>query len=210
MTSLPVKICGITNQADAAAALAAGADALGFNLYPGSKRHVEIEEIGGWVKRLPAGARRVAVMVNPSMREAKLAQSVFDVVQLHGDETPAFCAELAASGPVWKALALGADWEADAADEFEAEALLLDAFVPGAFGGTGQLIDLARAADFILRHPERQVWLSGGLNPENVAAAVRIAHPFGVDVASGVESKGDPRRKDVERVGAFIRAARQG
>ena len=205
---LPVKICGITNRADAEAALEAGADALGFNLYPGSKRHVRIEEIAGWVRALPAGARRVAVMVNPTLREARRAQDLFDVVQLHGEESLEFCAELAAFGPIWKAIALRADLDANARIDFPAEALLLDAFVPGAFGGTGQLIDIARAADFIARHPDRRVWLSGRLDRGNVAEAVRRAAPYGVDVASGVQTEGNPRRKDAARVEAFIRAAR--
>ncbi len=203
---LQVKICGITNSADALAAIDAGADALGFNLFPGSKRHVLLDDLIPWLPSLAGPALRVAVMVNPSIENVLLTRPHFDVIQLHGQETAAFCAQAAATGTLWKAFPLA---ENLAPAAFQAHAILIDSCVPGAFGGTGALIDLDRAARFIRASPGRPVWLSGGLSPSNVAAAVEKVRPFGVDVASGVEIPGNPRRKDSSRIRAFIAAARQ-
>ncbi len=203
-----VKICGITNEEDAAAAIGAGADALGFNLYPGSRRHVGIEELMPWISALGGHVLRVAVMVNPAIGEIRRVRPLFDVIQLHGQETPALCAE--AGGIVWKAFPLSAELTPSAVARFNAGAILIDSAVPGAFGGTGTLIDLDRAAAFVRASGGMPVWLSGGLGPENVAAAVEKVRPYGVDVASGVERAGDPRRKDAARIRAFIAAARGG
>lgn len=200
-----VKICGITHRDDALAAIDAGADALGFNLYPGSKRHVRIEDIAPWLPALGGPALKVAVMVNPSIEEIIRARTFFDAIQLHGQETPALCAHAAATGILWKAFPLAAGLDPSS---FHAHALLIDSSLPGAFGGTGLLIDLDRAAQFVAAFPARPVWLSGGLNPQNVAAAIEKVRPFGVDVASGVEVSGDPRRKDSRSIAAFIAASR--
>ena len=202
---LRVKICGITNRDDALAAIDAGADALGFNLFPGSKRHVRIDDIAPFLPTLPPGALKVAVMVNPAIEEILIARAYFDVIQLHGQESPALCAEAAATGPLWKALRLT---QALDPAPCHAHAILIDSAVPGSFGGTGVLIDLDRAARFVRSSLALPVWLSGGLTPANVAHAVAKVRPFGVDVASGVELPGDPRRKDISRVHAFIAAAR--
>ncbi len=204
-----VKVCGITNAGDAAAAIDAGADALGFNLFQGSRRHVRLEEIIAWIP--PAGGvLRVAVMVNPTLAEIRLAQPHFDAIQLHGQETPALCAEAAATGAVWKAFPLTPALTAAAVAPFPVSALVIDSATPGAFGGTGVLVDLPLAAAFVRACPSPPVWLSGGLNPGNVGAAVEMVRPHGVDVASGVEAAGDPRRKDSARIRAFIEAARGG
>ena len=211
-TPVQVKICGITNQEDADAAIEAQADALGFNLFSGSRRHVQLEDLIPWLSSLGGSALRVAVMVNPSLEEILRAQKVFDAIQLHGQETPALCAAAAATGVLWKAFPLTADLDAATVAPFHARALLIDsapsAGAIGGFGGTGALIDLDRAALFVRASPGRPVWLSGGLNPGNVAAAVKKVRPFGVDVASGVEAPGNSRRKDSARIRAFIAAAR--
>ncbi len=203
-----VKICGITNAGDAIAAIDAGADALGFNLYPGSKRHVRLEEVRPWVESLGTRVLRVAVMVDPSMAQVHEAQQVFDAIQLHGDESAAFCAEATVGGKIWKAFPLTPSLDPAEAAAFEAHAILIDSSDPGGFGGTGTLIDLDAAARFVRACGDREVWLSGGLNPENVAAAVEKVLPYGVDVASGVEAAGIPRRKDPGLVRAFIKAAK--
>jgi phosphoribosylanthranilate isomerase len=200
-----IKICGITNAADAEAAIHAGADALGFNLWAGSRRHVRLEEIEPWIAPLAGQVLRVAVLVNPSLEEIRRVQGFFDAIQLHGQETPGLCAIASGSGSVWKALPVSAD--PGAADAYNAQAIVVDSAVPGAFGGTGVLIDLDAAARFI-QACDTPVWLSGGLAPDNVAAAVEVARPYGVDVASGVEAPGDPRRKDTGRIRAFVAAAR--
>jgi phosphoribosylanthranilate isomerase len=203
-----VKICGITNREDALAAIDAGADALGFNLYTGSRRHVRLEELQPWIGSLGGGVVRVAVMVNPSIEEIRLARPHFDTIQLHGRESPALCAEAAETGPLWKAFPLTRDLEVKGVAAYRADALMIDAAVPGAFGGSGVLIDLDLAAVFVRGCPDRPVWLSGGLNAGNVAEAVGKVRPHGVDVASGVEATGDSRRKSGTRVKAFIAAAR--
>jgi len=204
-----VKICGITNREDASAAIDAGADALGFNLYPGSKRHVPLEDLAPWLSTLGGSALHVAVMVNPSLEEIQLARPVFDVIQLHGQETIELCAAVAATGVFWKAFPLTPTLDAAGVAPFRAGAVVIDACTPDQFGGTGTLIDLDQAARFVNASPGLPVWLSGGLDPVNVARAVEKVRPYGVDVASGVEAPGNARRKDFRRVRAFIAAARQ-
>jgi len=208
-TPLQVKICGITNPDDALAAIDAGADALGFNLYPGSRRHILLGDLLPWLPSIGTRALRVAVMVDPSLEEIRRARPSFDVIQLHGEETPELCIEAALDGPVWKAFPLAAGMEAASLAAFRASAVLIDSALPGAFGGTGSLIDLDRAATFARASQGLRIWLSGGLDPSNVAAAVAKVRPYGVDVASGVEVAGDPRRKDSARVRAFIAAAKR-
>ncbi len=210
-TAVRVKICGLTNRECALAAIDAGADALGFNLFPGSKRHVLLQDLIPWLPSLGGPALKVAVMVDPSIEELLRARPHFDVIQLHGRETPAFCEQAAATGVLWKAFPLTENLSAASAAAFPADALVIDSSVPGAFGGTGALIDLAGAALFVralAASAGPPVWLSGGLDPANVAGAVEMVRPFGVDAATGVELPGDPRHKDISRVRAFIAAAR--
>jgi phosphoribosylanthranilate isomerase len=205
-----VKICGLTNEEDARAALAAGADALGFNFWPGSKRYVPPEMAVEWIARLPVDATRVAVAVDPVYADAIrwLETPGIDALQLHGAETPEFCARLVASGHrIIKAVRLeNADTLTEALRFPGSIPLLLDAFCAGAPGGTGETVDWDLAANFVSTHPERRIILAGGLHSGNVTDAVRRVRPFGVDVASGVESPGFPRRKDLSRLSAFIDA----
>ncbi len=203
-----VKICGITSPEDAEAALDAGADALGFNGFPGSKRHIDLRAASEWIAKLPAPVARVAVLVNPTAEEARavLALPGIDLLQFHGDETPEFCRRIAPGGFI-KAFAARDRSALAACETFGTPSVLLDAFVPGAFGGTGQQVDLALAAEFVCEHPRLRVFLSGGLSPANVAAAIRAVRPYAVDVASGVESHS--RKKDASRMRDFIKAVRQ-
>ena len=204
-----VKICGITTEQDALDAIDAGADALGFNGFPGSKRFLDLQAASGWMAQLPPLVTRVAVLVNPTVAGAQAVQALpgVDRLQFHGDEPPEFCARFARSGYL-KALAARDRATLLAACRFEgASAILLDAFVPGAYGGTGSLIDLELAAAFVRENPGLRVVLSGGLTPENVAAAVRAVRPHAVDVASGVESR--PGKKEKGRMRDLIAAVRQ-
>ena len=208
--SVRVKICGITTEQDALDALEAGADALGFNGFRGSKRFLDLSAASSWMAQLPPLATRVAVLVNPTLAEAQAVQALpgVDRLQFHGDEPPEFCTRFAGSGYL-KALAARDRATLLAACRFEgASAILLDAFVPGAYGGTGSLIDLELAAAFVRENPGLRVVLSGGLTPENVAAAVRTVRPHAVDVASGVESQ-HPGKKEKGRMRDFIAAVRQ-
>ncbi len=202
-----VKICGIAHPKDAEDAIEAGADALGFNGFPGSKRFLDLPSASGWMAQLPPFVTRVAVLVNPTVAEAEAVQALpgVDRLQFHGDETPEFCARFLQRGFL-KALAARDRAALLAASRYGASAILLDAFVPGAYGGTGCLIDLDLAAAFVRENPGLRVILSGGLTPENVAAAVRAVRPHAVDVASGVESHSC--KKDKMRMRDFIAAVR--
>jgi phosphoribosylanthranilate isomerase len=194
-----VKICGVTRADDARAAADAGADAIGLNFWPSSKRHVTVEAARSIVRGLPPSLRRFGVFVNPTVDEVARAfdEGLIDTAQLHGDESAAFCVSL--GRPWMKALRLR---DLAQLDGWSCELLLVDADAPG-YGGSGATGDwsLARAAA-----AKRNVLLAGGLTPENVAAAIGSVRPFGVDVASGVESS--PGLKDARKVAAFVAAAR--
>lgn len=212
MIQFHAKICGLTNPDDARAAIGAGADALGFNFWPGSKRYLEPVGALPWIAALPAGVTRVAVLVDPEFADAlRLAETPgIDALQLHGAETPEFCARLSGAGHRLLKAVRGQDPAAlRAALRFPPEIpLLLDADQPGEPGGTGSTIDWDAAASFVRDHPERPIFLAGGLTPENVTNAIRRVRPFGVDVATGVEIPGQPRRKDPSRLRAFLEAIR--
>ena len=203
-----VKICGITNPEDARMAVELGADALGFNLWPGSKRYIDLEKESGWIRELPPFVTKVAVMVNPSVADAEavFALPFIDLVQFHGTEDGAFCAHFAKAGlPFVKAIAVRDAASLEAPGRYCTANILLDAYAAGAFGGTGRMIDLELAAGFVAAHPELSVTLSGGLNPGNVRTAIDRVRPYAVDVASGVEI--GPRKKDRALVEALIRGA---
>jgi phosphoribosylanthranilate isomerase len=203
-----VKICGVTNEADALEAIAAGADALGFNLFSGSKRCVDLDREAGWIQALPPFVTRVAVLVNATLDEARrvAGHPAIDLVQFHGDEDGAYCGEFARVGrPFLKAVRLRDEASITSAASFSTRHLLLDTDAGGAFGGTGKLIDLKLAAECVRRHPTLKIVLAGGLSSVNVADAVRAVRPYAVDVASGVESA--PRKKDRREMAAFVEAA---
>lgn len=203
-----VKICGLTNRTDALAAINLGADALGFNLYAGSKRFLEIDREASWIQALPPFVTRVAVLVNAPLTEAcrVAALPAIDLVQFHGDEDADYCAAFALESgrPFIKALRLRDQASVQLADRFSTPHLLLDAHAAGAYGGTGTLIDLALAAECVRLFPDLRIILAGGLKPENVSAALRQVQPFAVDVASGVEDSGEARRKSPERMQEFF------
>jgi phosphoribosylanthranilate isomerase len=202
-----VKICGITNRADAEAIIAAGVDALGFNFWPESERYVEPADAAEWITALPDSVIRVAVLVNPSVAYAKEIAAIdgIDCLQLHGAESPEFCLSLVeAQIPFWKAVPMIE--RHTLLPDFHTNRLLLDTAAGTKFGGTGTPFPWNWARDLIVANPAWEFILAGGLNPENVAEAVNQARPFGVDVASGVEAS--PGRKDIYRVRDFITAAR--
>ena len=184
-----VKICGITNVEDARAAIQAGATALGFNFWPGSKRYLPIEEAARWAGSLDV--LKVGVFVNEpeSAIRAAAQRAGLDVVQLHGDYHPP------AGLRVWKAVAAGSPL-----DDPTAEAYLVDAPAGDEYGGTGRSFDWRK-----VRGANARVILAGGLGPDNVAAAIEAARPWGVDACSRLESS--PGRKDHGRMRAFCEAA---
>jgi phosphoribosylanthranilate isomerase len=203
-----VKICGITNAADALAAVDAGANLLGFNFYAKSPRHITEAEAAKIRRQLPKRVKAVGIFVNaPPADVAAVCKSLkLDVAQLHGDETPETVAKLARNLTVWKAFRVEPDFRLNTLDEYpEAFAFLFDAAHTGQYGGTGHSTDwdIAQRASV-----GRRIILAGGLKVENVAAAVRIVRPYAVDVASGVESK--PGKKDHGRMREFIQEVRRG
>jgi phosphoribosylanthranilate isomerase len=201
-----VKVCGITNLEDALAAIEAGADMLGFNFYARSPRHVGPGEARRVVERMPEGVACVGVFVNvPSPAEVlEIArESGVSAVQLHGDETPEFCRALEGLTTI-KALRVGRDYGVETAAAYATDAVLLDAYAPDAFGGTGHTFDwtLARAT----REAVPRLFLAGGLKPSNVADAVNAVGPYAVDVCSGVETS--PGRKSFKLMRDFVAAVR--
>lgn len=207
--ALRVKICGITNADDANAALEAGADAIGLNCFGGSKRYLDLRDAGEWLRRLPSSLIKVAVVVDATLEEAlTIAQLPFiDALQLHGRETREFCAELAQRGVRFgKALPVLNARSVSGAELYGARTFVLDSGSAGAFGGTGKTFPWEIGRQFVQEHPDIRTILAGGLTPENVADAVRVVRPFGVDVTTGVETS--PGQKDHERVRRFIEAAR--
>jgi phosphoribosylanthranilate isomerase len=211
-----IKICGITRADDALAACDAGADAIGLNFYPRSSRYVTREAARELARRVGTRALKVGVFVNETFETiAAVCDEVgLDAVQLHGDEPPALVRRLEPR-PVIKAFRLGPDGLAAIRRWFDEclhaaaapRMVLLDAFQPGEYGGTGRTADSGAAAAYG-RTPGMPPWaLAGGLTPENVAAAITAARPQAVDTAGGVESA--PGIKDHAKVGAFVRAARE-
>jgi phosphoribosylanthranilate isomerase len=198
-----IKICGVTTPDDAAAAVAAGADAVGVNLWPGSKRFVDDAAARAVLAVVPAPVLKVGVFVNAPAAEvaARMAALGLDRAQLHGDERAADFAALDGARIV-RVVRVHDAASFAGADGWNPALWMYDAFAEG-FGGAGQIAPWPLVA----RHARRPFLLAGGLTPENVAAAVAAVPPDGVDVASGVEST--PRRKDAAKLAAFVRAARQ-
>jgi phosphoribosylanthranilate isomerase len=204
-----VKICGITSGSQAQEIVAAGADAIGINFWPRSKRYISLEAAMPWLRELAGLVPRVAVLVNPEDDEMQrlIDSGVIDWLQLHGDETPDRVRSLIQQGwPVFKALGVRDADSLDQAANFPGRTLLLDAYAPVEYGGSGHTMDWSLGATAVKAWPERQVILAGGLTPENLGEAIIQVRPAGVDVASGVESS--PGVKDLAKVRAFIEAAR--
>lgn len=203
LSPVRVKICGVTRLEDAMLAARLGADALGFNLWPGSKRHLDADAARAIVDRLPPFVTAVGVFVNQPRAEvlSLAARAGVAVAQLHGDEPPALCAALRV--PVVKAIRVAGANDLAALASYEVRAFLLDSASAG-YGGSGVAFDWSLAAEVARELP---VLLAGGLRPENVAEAVRAVRPLAVDVASGVEQS--PGVKDLGRMEAFIRNAKE-
>jgi phosphoribosylanthranilate isomerase len=201
-----VKICGITNVEDALASIEAGAYALGFNFYPQSPRYIEPSAARCIIEQLPASVLCVGVFVNlPDAEQVKrfASEAGVQAVQLHGDESPAYCQELKDLFVI-KALRVKSDFDPEQAAQYETDAVLLDGFSQVAFGGAGQGFDWSIATR--CRELVAKLFLAGGLNVNNVAVAIEAVQPYAVDACSGLESI--PGRKDLAKVRAFIEAAR--
>jgi phosphoribosylanthranilate isomerase len=200
-----IKFCGLTTLSDAQRAAQAGAWAIGLIFWPGSRRRCELEAAVEIAAALRRRVEVVGVFVNPTLDHvAQTADAVgLTMLQLHGDEGPAFCAEAArrTGCKVIKAARVRSGADIQALAPFHTDFHLLDSYVEGVPGGTGETFswEIARA-----HRGTVPAILSGGLTPENVAAAVATVRPFAVDVASGVESS--PGRKDPDKLEAFAAA----
>jgi phosphoribosylanthranilate isomerase len=204
LMSVKVKICGITNAADALAAVEAGADALGFMFYEPSPRHVAIRQAAEIIRELPPFIMRAGVFVDAP--EDTVMRAIGDcgltLLQFHGQEPPEYCTLFGLMS--MKAFRMRDAESVRALQNYPTDAWLLDAFVADKLGGTGEKFnwDLAIEAKKL----GRPIFLAGGLTPGNVAEAVRSVHPFAVDVSSGVEAS--PGKKDHAKVRDFIAAAK--
>jgi phosphoribosylanthranilate isomerase len=197
-----VKICGITNVEDALAAVAAGADAIGMVFYPASPRAIRVDQAEAICAALPPFVAVVGLFVDADADQIArvLAQVPLTLLQFHGNETAAECARFAR--PFIKAVRMRehTDLGAELKQYVQAQALLLDTYKAGTPGGTGETFDWQRVPS---QYAGRIV-LAGGLNPDNVGAAVAQVRPYAVDVSGGVEAV--PGIKDIERMRKFIAA----
>lgn len=221
-----IKICGITNSHDAVMAAEAGADAIGLNFYEKSPRYLSVDSAREIVLNLDSRMKlRVGVFVNisPSRIQEIVTKVGLTAVQLHGDESPELVAQITRTkqppdfcrAPVIiRARRIGAGGVAEIASDLKAcfaagvtpGAILLDAATPALYGGTGETLSWLDLTDHNRWLGQTPLILAGGLTPENVAEAIRIVRPRGVDVASGVESS--PGKKDAVKVRDFVAAAR--
>lgn len=198
-----VKICGITSVEDALAAADAGADAIGLNFVPASSRRVDEVAAGAIAGAVRGRLTLVGVVadLDAAAMRALRDRVGLDLLQLHGSESPELLE--AVLPQAYKALAVGSREDVELADAYAGDRLLVDARVEGALGGTGVGFDWRLVQGLAAR---RRLILAGGLTPGNVAHAIGVVRPWGVDVASGVES--DPRHKDAAAVRRFVAAAR--
>jgi len=197
MIEVHLKVCGITSLTDALVAVECGATYLGFNFYRPSPRFIEPEAARVITSALPAAVCSVGIFVNeprPDDVRRIIDQSGVALAQLHGEESVAYCLEVGAERVI-KAFRAGGDFHSIAVMEYPVRAILLDAYDPRLHGGTGRTADWNIAADLARRV---DLFLAGGLNPENVVDAVEAVRPFAVDLNSGVESA--PGIKDAAKL----------
>lgn len=207
-----VKICGVTQRDQALAIAELGADYLGLNFWPKSKRHLPLASAAVWAQEIPKATKLVGLFVNAeSDKVLDTAASVgLALVQLHGDEAPDYCANLIEQGlHVIKAIQVKDESSLQGIAAYPVQDILLDAYHPDMPGGTGETFPWRLAQTFKQLYPERNLWLAGGLTPENVAQAVQGVRPMVVDVASGVEDL-TPGVKSLEKVRRFIEATHSG
>lgn len=201
-----IKICGITNLDDALAAVAAGADALGFNFYKPSPRYITPQNAREIIDQLPGELMTVGVFVNEETPESVrniATEAGVAALQLHGDESPGYCRELA-DRFVIKTLAVSTNFDAQMVHAYPTDAIMLDTKDNALRGGTGRRFDWSIAKQ--VNQLGRKLFLAGGLSPENIAEAIGTVRPFAVDACSALEDK--PGIKNHARLRAFVDAAR--
>ncbi len=201
--TVEVKICGLTNLKDAVAALEYGANYLGFVFYAKSPRYVAPAKVIKILGKLNSGVKAIGVFVNMPRADVEAVASDCGLytIQLHGDESADDFSDMPL--PVWRAIKIERKLVKPSPGKWTAARYLVDAAVPGQYGGTGAVADWQVARKLAIKHP---IMLAGGLTPENVAAAIAAVHPLGVDVVSGVEA--EPGKKDIKKLEQFIHAAK--
>lgn len=206
MLIVKVKICGITNYEDAKAAMDMGADLLGFNFYPESPRYIAPAEAAKIINKLPTFVDIAGVFVNAPLEEIRriMDECQLNWVQLHGDENPRFCRSfLSLNVKIMKAIRVKDKADIDRVGSFSTDAILLDAFQSEKYGGTGITFDWN-----IIGNIKKRVFLAGGVNPGNIANAVKIG-VYGIDVCSGIETEpGKKSHKKMKRLFENIRDMR--
>jgi phosphoribosylanthranilate isomerase len=196
MLIVKVKICGITNYEDASSAMDMGADLLGFNFYPKSPRYITPTKAAKIINKLPAFVDIAGVFVNSSFKQIQetIEQCQLSWVQLHGDESPEFCQTLRSINiRTMKAIRVKDQRDIERADIFFTDAILLDAFDPKKYGGTGLTFDWN-----IIGHIGKRIFLAGGINPDNAVKAVELG-VYGIDVCSGIETRPGKKSKRLMR-----------
>lgn len=202
MNRVRVKVCGIRSLEEAEASIDVGADVLGFNFWPRSPRYVAPELAREIISKLPPLVAHIGVFVNEVREtvEAIASDLRLAAVQLHGDESPAFCASLAGVKTI-KALRVGDGFEPESIKRFPVSMILLDTGIAGSYGGTGKTFDWSLAAECAHLRP---IILAGGLTADNVGEAITTVRPAAIDVCSGVEA--EPGRKDLAKLRSFMLA----
>ena len=202
--SVRVKICGITSIEDATAAVEAGADALGFMFYEPSPRYLTAERAGAIIRELPTHVAKVGVFVDADAQSIRNTADTagLDTLQFHGDESPEFCSKF--EQHTIKAFRVKDEESLGQLPDYETDAWLLDSYVKGVPGGTGEKFNWNLAVE--AKHLGKPILLAGGLTPENAAEAVSQVAPFGLDISSGVEIS--PGKKDAEKVTQLIANAK--
>jgi phosphoribosylanthranilate isomerase len=199
-----IKICGITNIDDALAAVAVGADALGFNFYKPSPRYTTPQSARKIIEQLPPSVLTVGVFVNEEAATEIATEAGVTALQLHGDELPGYCRKLAADRYVIKTLTVSDDFNIDMIKSYDVEAIMLDTRDNKLRGGTGRTFDWSIARQVSQIVPK--LFLAGGLSPENVEEAVATVRPYAVDACSALEDR--PGKKNQQRMRAFIETVR--
>ena len=200
-----VKICGIANIRDAHGAIEFGTDALGFIFYPKSPRYVPPEKAKEMIQKLPREMIRVGVFVNQEIEKVKEIARFCDLtlIQLHGDESPQYCSEFPISCLI-KAVSPQSEEDVQKIKDYPVGAILVDAYKPGCYGGTGKISDWRLARKVKEAH---QLILAGGLNTENIREAIEAVRPQAVDINSGVEIS--PGKKDHKKMRKIIESVRE-
>ena len=202
-----VKICGITNLEDALAAVAVGADTLGFNFYKPSPRYITPQATREIIEQLPGSVLTVGVFVNEDSPQTVMTianEAGIKALQLHGDESPDYCRELAANTLVIKTLAVSDSFDPALACGYQVDAIMLDTRDNRLRGGTGRVFDWSIAQQVSRLVPK--LYLAGGLSPENVEEAINRVHPYAVDACSSLEDR--PGTKNHGRMRAFVGTVR--